>query len=117
MKRSSAVALSIVPLLAACNNALPPSLDPCAPQNYIAQTCEVAVQQQGYFYNGLWYAHPYYYPVSFYQHSYVGYVANGGRVSVVPSSAFSGAAAIGTGTVRGGFGSSGAAHASASAGE
>jgi hypothetical protein len=112
MKRSSAVGLSIVPLLAACSQPRQIALDPCNPQYYVAASCANAVQSQGYFYLGNWYPHSYPYPITFYQRGYDGFIASGGRVTVVPTSAFSPVAAR-SGTVRGGFGSAGEAHASA----
>jgi hypothetical protein len=122
VKRSTSISLTIVPALAAaCGpNALPP--DPCLPSTYTAPACEYAVQHQGYYYGGTFYPHVYSSPFLYYSNGYSNYVAGGGRVSTIapgrfaPGGGASGAVSAPSSTTRGGFGGTGAAHASAGAG-
>jgi hypothetical protein len=112
IKRSSAVPLTIVPALAAafgCSPSLSPAdADPCLPQNYAQQVCEVAVQQNGYHYGGAWYPHVYAYAPLFYYNGYSRYVTSGGRVRAISPSVYSPSAGRSS-VVRGGFGGIGGA--------
>ena len=120
VKRSSTIVLTLVPAFAAaCGGATTPP-DPCLPQYYAAAACEYAVEHRGYYYGGMWYPHVYAQPFFFYNNAYTGYVARGGRVMPVEAGRYSpslaGSRAAGGTTTRGGFGSSGAARASAGSG-
>ena len=89
IKRSSAVPLSLVPVLAAaaaCDNGPPrmvSGVDPCLPEVYNEAACQYATQHSGYWYNGMWYHHVYSMPFIYYHNGYSGYIGNGGRVRVV----------------------------------
>jgi hypothetical protein len=112
MKSSRTVSLITVPLLAACSPdaqlAARPR-DPCVSSSYEATACQSAVTQHGYYYDGIFYPHFYGNPYLFYQNSYSGYIAAGGRSAVVEPAHFS--PSFSSGTVRGGFGGSAVAHA------
>jgi hypothetical protein len=121
MKRSAVVTLGLVPALAAatCSQSPPPP-DPCAPATYSAQACQYAVDHQGYYHDGTFYRHSYGLPFIYYNNGYSRFLSSGGVATPVPAEHFSpsfrsgsaGSVAGATGgTVRGGFGSSGAAHA------
>ena len=121
-KSSSAVPLLIVPALAASCGGPTPALaavDPCEPSSYVAAACETAIARQGYYFDGVFYPHRYLYPFSYYSSGYDTYIVRGGRVNSVGAAHYGavgsgGAVAAPSGpTTRGGFGSSGAAHASA----
>jgi hypothetical protein len=111
-KRSAAVPLTLVPALAAaigCGPSLSPAdADPCLPQNYQQQVCEVAVQHHGYYYGGGWYPHVYSYAPLFYYNGYSRYVSTGGRVRAISPSVYSPSAGRSS-VVRGGFGGIGGA--------
>lgn len=112
MKSSRTVHLIAVPLLAACSP--DPQIaerprDPCIASSYDASACQTAVNQHGYYYDGIFYPHFYGNPYLFYQRNYSGYIAGGGRAAAIEPGHFS--PSFSAGTVRGGFGGSAAAHA------
>jgi hypothetical protein len=114
VKRSTSITLTIVPALAAvCTGSVPP--DPCLPASYTVEACEYAVSHQGYYYGGVFYPHLYANPFLFYNRGYQNYVSGGGRVAPLEGARFAPAGVSG-GTVRGGFGGTGEAHASAAHG-
>ena len=106
MKKSAKVTLTVVAVvgLASCNSRHP---DPCEAATFNEQACQQAVQSGGYYYNGSWFPMAYHYPYPYYYDSYRGYVSSGGVVRSDPATSYSG-----TGVVRGGFGTTGAGHAS-----
>ena len=114
MKRPAEISLILVPLLAvACTNqAVAP--DPCLAQSYNAPACQYAVDHRGYYNDGIWYPHIYSHPFFYYGGMYSTFIAGGGRPSVIDGSHY--APAVGAGTTRGGFGTSGAIHASGASG-
>lgn len=115
-RRSTAVPLSIVPMLAAavtmtaCDSRVP--MDPCEPASYMQTACDSAVVHRGYWYGGTWYPHVYSYLPLYYYNDYRSYVGGGGRVRsyaptiYAPPSATPSRANV----VRGGFGSIGEGH-------
>jgi hypothetical protein len=114
VKRSTSITLTIVPALAAvCTGSVPP--DPCLPASYTVEACEYAVSHQGYYYQGLFYPHVYPNPYLFYNRAYQNYTVSGGRVAPLEVSRFA-PSGVRSGTVRGGFGGAGEAHASAAHG-
>jgi len=115
MKRPVEIPLVLVPLLViACSGHQAP--DPCLPASYSAAACQYAVDHQGYYHDGAWYPHVYAQPFFFYSGGYSSFIAGGGRVNAIDGARYAPSAAVGSGTTRGGFGSSGSAHASGSAG-
>ena len=114
MKRSTAVTLTLVPAFAAACNNTPPAPDPCLPASYSAAACQYAVDHRGYYHDGYWVPHVYGYPYIFYSGGYNTYIVNGGRPSLISSGAYSPSLARVSPTMRGGFGSSGAARSSSS---
>ena len=114
-KRSSAVPLTLVPVLAAAVGCGGPQtisgVDPCLPQVYNEALCQTAVRQQGYYHQGMWYHHVYAMPFMYYRTGYSGYLRNGGSVRSLPASTYSpnyrGATSGRSTVVRGGFGSIG----------
>src|ERR1017187_6247656 len=112
MKKSAKVTLTVVAVvgLASCGKRHP---DPCEAASFNEQACQQAVHSGGYYYNGSWVPIGYYYPYPYYYDSYRGYVGSGGVVRSDPATSYSHA-----GVERGGFGTTGAGHASgAGAGE
>ena len=117
-RRSAAVPLSIVPMLAAavtisaCDSQ--PAMDPCEPVSYVQAACDSAVAHRGYWYGGTWYPHVYSYLPLYYYNGYRSYVGSGGRVRsyaptvYAPPSARPSRANV----VRGGFGGIGEGHGS-----
>ena len=114
MKRSTAVTLTLVPAFAAACNNTPPAPDPCLPASYSAQACQYAVDHRGYYHDGYWVPHVYGYPYIFYSGGYNTYIVRGGRPSLISSGSYSPSLARVSPTMRGGFGSSGAARSSSS---
>lgn len=118
MKRSRNVVLGLVPSLVAvaCGHTPPP--DPCEPSFYSAEACQYAIEHRGYYHDGVFFPHVYPYPMLYYNSGYSTYLSRGGRPTAIGAEHYSptyrGGGAIGgsAGTVRGGFGGSGAAHAS-----
>lgn len=114
-KRSSAVPLTLVPALAAAVGCGGPQtvtgVDPCLPQVYNEAACQVAVRQQGYYHQGMWYHHVYAMPFMYYRNGYSGFLRTGGRVNALPMSTYSPSYRAPAGSrstvVRGGFGSIG----------
>jgi hypothetical protein len=80
-RRSTAVPLSIVPMLAAavtmsaCDTR--PSMDPCEPVSYMQAACDSAVTHRGYWYGGTWYPHVYSYLPLYYYNGYRSYLGGG----------------------------------------
>jgi hypothetical protein len=112
MKSSRSIRLIVVPLLASCapdGQLAARPRDPCVPSSYDAASCQNAVAQHGYYYDGIFYPHFYGNPYLFYRSGYSGYIAAGGRSAAIEPAHFS--PSFSTGTVRGGFGGSAAAHA------
>ena len=115
MRRPVEISLVLVPLLVvACSGHQAP--DPCLPANYNAPACQYAVDHQGYYRDGAWFPHVYSHPFFFYSGGFASYIAGGGRVNAIDGARYSPSAAVSGGTTRGGFGSSGAVHASGSSG-
>ena len=119
IKRSSAVPLTFVPVLAAVVSCGPSNgapqvvsgVDPCLPQVYNEAACQNAVHHQGYYYGGMWYHHVYAMPYLYYHNGYSGYVRSGGRVSALSPGSYAphvGASQPRSTVVRGGFGGIGA---------
>jgi len=118
MKKSARVTLTVVAAvgLASCGRKRP---DPCEAATFNQQACESAVRGGGYYYQGTWFPMVYHYPFPYYYDSYRTYVSRGGVVHSVPSDAYvrgGGATPAAPAVERGGFGSTGEAHA-AGAGE
>ncbi len=109
MKRSTAVTLTLVPAFAAACNSTPPAPDPCLPASYSAEACQYAIDHRGYYHDGYWVPHVYGYPYIFYSGGYNTYILRGGRPGLISSGRYSPSLARVTPTMRGGFGSSGAA--------
>ena len=92
--------------------------DPCEAAYFNEFACEEAVRSGGYYWGGTWYPMVYRYPYPYYFDSYHTYVSRGGRVYGTPTGSYSrpanasGSSSSSSGTVRGGFGSTGAGHAS-----
>jgi hypothetical protein len=109
MKRSSKVTLTVVAAmgLVSCSR----RHDPCEPSYFDQMACSDAVRSGGYYWRGGWVPMTYSYPYPYYYDSYRTHVQRGGKVFGT-GGAFarpSGAPSSG-GTVRGGFGSTGAGH-------
>lgn len=116
VRRSRAVPLSLVPILAAAIStacAHSPTYDPCEPDTYQQAACDAAVANHGYFYNGTWYPHVYSYAPFWYLNRYNGFIVGGGRVRSLSPTVYAPSAAspARTGVVRGGFGGIGEGHA------
>ena len=115
MKKSSKVTLTVVAAvgLASCGRG---RRDPCEAQSFNELACQEAVQSGGYYWGGSWYPMAYHYPYPYYYDSYHTYVSRGGRVIAAPVGSYSRPAGVTSpssgGTVRGGFGSTGAGHSS-----
>ena len=115
MNRPVVISLVLVPLLVvACSGQQAP--DPCLPATYNAPACQYAVDHRGYYHDGAWYPHVYSHPFFFYSGGFASFLAAGGRVNAIDGAHYSPSAAVSGGTTRGGFGTSGAAHASGSSG-
>jgi len=110
MKKSTKVTLTVVAAaaLAACGRS---RRDPCDQASFNEAACEEAVRSGGYYYDGSWYTMSYHYPYPYYYDHHRTYVSSGGSVFSAPSGSYARpGAATSSGVVRGGFGSSGAAH-------
>jgi hypothetical protein len=115
VKKSAKVTLTVVAAvgLASCGRG---RRDPCQAQSFNEMACQDAVRSGGYYWGGSWYPMVYHYPYPYYYDSYHGYVSHGGRVYGAPSGSYSrpsgasSSAPSSGGTVRGGFGSTGASH-------
>jgi hypothetical protein len=79
--------------------------DPCAAASFNPQSCQAAVQNRGYCWNGQWVRSAYHYPFPYYYDAYRQYTANGGA-----SSAMGIGSCVAHGTARAGFGATGAGH-------
>jgi hypothetical protein len=119
-RRSSAVPLSLVPVIAAAISATacshPRPLDPCEAENYTQAACDSAVTGGGYWYSGTWYPHVYPYAAMYYLGRYNSFVAGGGRVRSISPTVYvphTSTPAARPSVVRGGFGGIGSGHASA----
>jgi hypothetical protein len=90
--------------------------DPCDQGSFNEMACQDAVRTGGYYYGGSWYPMMYRYPYPYYYDSYRTYVVGGGRVVGVPAGSYArpAGATSSPGVERGGFGSTGAGHASGS---
>src|SRR5438270_13996901 len=87
-RRSLAVPLKLVPLLAAavgasCSSRNGLAFDPCDAQTYNQVACDSAVVHRGYYYGGTWYPHVYPYTTMYYLSRYNGYVSGGGRIRTI----------------------------------
>ena len=114
MKKSAHVTLTLVAAMgmAACNRNRP---DPCEAATFDEQACNQAVRNGGYYYHGAWVPMAYRYPYPYYYDMYRGYLSRGGSVATTPSGSYAAPAGTSSGAVRGGFGSTGASHASGGA--
>ena len=108
MKKSANITLTVVAAMgmAACNR----RPDPCEAGSFNEQACNDAVRNHGYYHGGSWVPMYYSHPYPYYYDTYRGYVARGGTVRSAPSGIYS-APGSSSGVSRGGFGSTGAAHA------
>ena len=111
MRKPSSITATVVAAMGmvACNRNRP---DPCEAASFNEQACNEAIANHGYYYGGRWVPMYYSHPYPYYYDSYRGYVARGGSVRSAPSSMYSGSSSSSSGVTRGGFGSTGAAHAS-----
>jgi hypothetical protein len=120
-RRSLAVPLKLVPLLAAAVGASCPShdglaFDPCEAQTYNQVVCDSAVVHHGYYYGGTWYSRVYPYTTMYYLSRYNGFVSGGGRIQTLAPTVYEptrAAPAARPNVVRGGFGGIGEGHVSA----
>ena len=119
-RRSRAVSLKLVPLLAAAVGASCARdtyvADPCEAQTYNQVACDSAVVHHGYYYGGTWYPHVYPYGGMYYLTRYNGYVGSGGSVRSIAPTVYApsiSAPAARPNVVRGGFGGIGEGHMSA----
>ena len=119
-RRSSAVPLSFVPLIAAtisataCSRSQP--IDPCDADSYTQAACDTAVAQNGYWYRGTWYPHVYPFAAMYYLGRYNSFVAGGGRVRSISPTVYVphvSTPSARPSVVRGGFGGIGSGHVSA----
>jgi len=120
MKKSAKVTLTVVAAmgLTACSRRHP---DPCEAANFDAVACGDAVRNGGYYWGGSWYRMSYHYPYPYYYDAYRTYVSRGGVVTAPPAGVYArpgasvsspaGSSSHPGGVVRGGFGSTGAGHA------
>ena len=108
MKKSAHITLTLAAAMgmAACGRNRP---DPCEAATFNEQACNEAVRNGGYYYGGSWVPMAYRYPYPYYYDMYRGYTSRGGSVASAPSGSY---AAPASGVTRGGFGSTGASHAS-----
>jgi len=108
MRKSARVTLTLAAAvaLAGCGRR---HLDPCDAASFNDQACQDAVRSGGYYWGGTWYPMVYHYPYPFYYDQYRTHITRGGTVVAAPAGSYSrpGSSSV----VRGGFGSSGAAHA------
>lgn len=109
MKRSSKVTLTVVAAmgLASCAR----RHDPCESSYFDPTACADAIRGGGYYWHGGWVPMTYSYPYPYYFDAYRSHVARGGKVFGTGGAYAHPAAG---GTVRGGFGSTGAAHGAGS---
>jgi len=107
MRKSTRVALTLVGAvaLAGCGRR---HLDPCDSASFDELACQDAVRSGGYYWGGTWYPMQYHYPYPYYYDQYRSYVVRGGTVTAAPGGSYAH-----PGVVRGGFGSTGAAHGAA----
>lgn len=113
-----------------CDSRPPLPVDPCQAATFNAEACQAAVTAHGYYWYGVW--HPVVYPYEFgyYSNAYRGFVVGGGVVTRSSASYYSSSYSAGSGsrslgsdlsgsngTVRGGFGTTAASHASGGFGE
>jgi len=97
MKKSARITLTLVAAMgmAACSRG---RRDPCEAATFNEQACNEAVRNRGYYSDGQWVPMHYSQPYPYYYDTYRRYTSSGGSVT------------------RGGFGATGAAHASGAAG-
>jgi hypothetical protein len=108
MRKSGRITLTLVAAaaLASCRGH---GQDPCAAATFNEQFCQDAVRNGGYYWNGAWFPMVYSYPYPHYYDSYNRYRAGGGVVTASPGVHYGRP----SGSVdRGGFGATGAGHAS-----
>ena len=115
MKKSAQITLTLVAAMgmAACNRRRP---DPCEAATFNELACNEAVSNGGYYYGGSWVPMRYHYPYPYYYDLYRGHVSRGGVVASAPSGSYAAPVVHASGVTRGGFGSTGASHASGSSG-
>jgi hypothetical protein len=116
MKKSAKVTLTVVAAvgLASCGRS---RRDPCDQSFFDEMACQDAVRGGGYYYGGSWYPMVYSNPYPYYYDHYRTYVSGGGRVVGAPAGSYARpGGASSSGVERGGFGSTGAGHASGSGG-
>jgi hypothetical protein len=108
MKKSTQVTLTVVAVigLASCGRA---RRDPCDRAYFNEMACQDAIRNGGYYYGGSWYPMHYSYPYPYYYDHYRTYVGSGGTVFTEPAASYARPSSS-SGVVRGGFGSTGAAH-------
>ncbi|HWC98032.1 MAG TPA: hypothetical protein VG456_14830 [Candidatus Sulfopaludibacter sp.] len=108
MKKTGRITLTVVAAvgMVACSRRGP---DPCESATFSEQACQDAVRSGGYYWNGSWYRVGYSHPYPYYYDGYSTYVRRGGSVATPAAGSYSSPAGS---VVRGGFGSTGASHAS-----
>src|ERR1035437_1278567 len=121
MKKSAKVTLTVVAAvgLASCGRS---RRDPCDQSFFDEMACQDAVRGGGYYYGGSWYPMGYSNPYPYYYDHYRTYLGGGGRVVGAPAGRYGRpggptpppGTTSSPGVVRGGFGSTGAAHSSGS---
>jgi hypothetical protein len=117
MKKSAKVTLSVVAAvgLASCGRG---RRDPCQSEYFNEMACQDAVRDGGYYWGGTWYPTAYRYPYPYYYDGYRRHILSGGSVGAAPAGTYAkppgktfgtgGDTSSSGGTVRGGFGSTGA---------
>lgn len=89
MKKSANIQLlflnSLMLSAVACQQSMPPGVDPCFDQTFNQPACEAAVQNRGYHYHGSWVPMFYPNPYPFYLDRHNSYVARGGTVYSSPA--------------------------------
>ena len=113
MRKSARVTLTLAAAvaIAGCGRR---HLNPCDAATFNEDACQDAVRSGGYYWGGSWYPMQYHYPYPYYYDQYRTHISQGGSVTAAPAGSYS---RPGSSVVRGGFGSSGAAHGAASGGE
>jgi hypothetical protein len=111
MKKSGAVRLSIVAAVGIAVHAQGRP-NPCSAANFNEAACQMAVQANGYCWNGRWVKLRYHYPYPYYYDVYLDYLGSGGAVdpAIGTCAAPHVYSAASHGFSRAGFGNSGAGH-------
>jgi hypothetical protein len=109
MKKAGPITLTLLAAMGfACSRNRP---DPCEAATFNQQACNEAVRNGGYYYDGTWVPMSYHYSYPYYYDIYRSHLSRGGSVVTVPASSYATPAGTSRGVTRGGFGSTGEAHA------